>query len=123
MTIASARDEIRRRRHLTPIGVDPLAGPWRILSTGGDYSHELHLADVGAVTCSTCLARHGRRTCWATDRVLQSLGQAKVSEAGDLSDKSEKLSWRSAFDEARRHRSCRDPQAPASNRADHQHHR
>jgi hypothetical protein len=52
MSIASARDEIRRRRKLVPVGADPLVGPWRILSTSGDYSHELRLDNAGVVTSS-----------------------------------------------------------------------
>jgi hypothetical protein len=77
VSIASARDEIRRRRHLVPLG-DPLKGPrWRILSTGGEYSHELRKDEAGDIRCDTCMSRHGRRTCWASARVLDSLGLAK----------------------------------------------
>ena len=76
MSIASAREEIRRRRHLAPLGDNPLLGPWRCLSTDGSYAHELHLDGAGAVTCGTCWTRHGRRLCWASRRVVESLGLA-----------------------------------------------
>jgi hypothetical protein len=98
MSIASARAEIRRRRKLVPVG-DPLKGPWKALSTGGTYVHEMHMDSAGEIVCSTCLAQHGRRTCWATARVLQSLGQAKQA-----TPEPEPGSWRAAFDEDRRRR-------------------
>jgi len=99
VSIASARDEIRRRRKLVPVGADPLKGPWRILSTGGDYSHELHLNTDCEVTCSTCQSRHGRRTCWATARVLESLGQGGHSPGNNPEPGVGSLSWRQLHDE------------------------
>jgi hypothetical protein len=108
VSIASARDEIRRRRKLVPIGVDPLKGPWRCLSTGGDYSHELHMTDVGEVVCSTCRGKYSRDHCWATNRVRQSLGLAKQAtpepEAAIGS-----LSW---LDVAREAATSREPKQP-----------
>jgi hypothetical protein len=98
VSIASAREEIRRRRKLVPIGVDPLAGPWRILSTGGDSSHELRKDEAGDIRCDTCMSRHGRRTCWATARLLDSLGQATPEPAPEPAIGS--LSWRDVFRDA-----------------------
>jgi hypothetical protein len=99
MSIKTAKDEIRRRRHLVPLG-DPLKGPrWRILSTGGEYSHELRKDEAGDIRCDTCMSRHGRRTCWASARVLSALGQAKQA-----TPEPEPGTWRAAFDEARRRR-------------------
>ena len=101
MSIASAREEIRRRRKLVPIGVDPLAGPWRILSTSGDYSHDLHLDPAGVVTCSTCRSKYGRGQCWATERVRLSLGQAKPPEvAAEPEPAVGSLSWRQVVQES-----------------------
>jgi hypothetical protein len=76
MSVRSGIAAIRAARKLVPVGDDPLAGPWRILSTSGEYSHELHLNGAGVVTCSTCRSRHGRSTCWASRRVVESLGLA-----------------------------------------------
>jgi hypothetical protein len=110
VTIASARDEIRRRRHLTPIGVDPLLGPWRCLSTDGSYAHEIHM-DNAAIVCSTCRRKYGRGQCWATNRVRQSLGLARGAPP-----EPDPGSWRAAFEEHqhRHHANGRDHDHPAS---------
>jgi hypothetical protein len=98
VSIASARDEIRRRRKLRPIG-DPLAGPWKALSTGGTYVHEMHLDPAGAVVCSTCRGKYGRGRCWATARVVESLGLAPDA-APEPEPAVGSLSWRDVAREA-----------------------
>ena len=75
MSIKTAKDEIRRRRHLVPLG-DPLRGPWRCLSTDASYAHELHMDSAGEIVCSTCRGKFGRGSCWASARVRESLGPA-----------------------------------------------
>jgi len=101
MSIASAREEIRRRRKLVPTGPDPLAGPWQCLSTDGTYRHLLHLDSAGAVTCSTCRSKYGRGQCWATERVRLSLGQAKPPEvAAEPEPAVGSLSWRQVVQES-----------------------
>ena len=101
MSIASARDEIRRRRKLVPIGPDPLLGPWRILSTSGDYSHELRKDGSGEIRCDTCMSRYGRLSCWASARVVQSLGQARPEAPSEPDEPAVgSLSWRQTFDAA-----------------------
>jgi len=115
VSIASARDEIRRRRKLVPIGVDPLKGPWRILSTGGDYSHELHLDGAGAVTCGTCWTRHGRRLCWASRRVVESLGLAPDAAPEPEPDVGT-LSWLDVVRESRDRSATQTAKQPFSRR-------
>jgi hypothetical protein len=94
MSVRAGIAAIRAARKLGVTGPDPLKGPWRILSTDGSYAHELHMDSAGEVACATCHSRHGRSTCWATARVLDSLGQAKQAIP-----EPEPGSWRAAFEE------------------------
>ena len=101
MSIKTAKDEIRRRRHLVPLG-DPLRGPWRCLSTDASYAHELHMDSAGEIVCSTCRGKFGRGSCWASARVRESLGRADYLVPDN--PEPELGSWRAAFDEDRRRR-------------------
>jgi hypothetical protein len=100
MSVRSGIAAIRAARKLVPdVGADPLVGPWQCLSTDGSYRHLLHWDPAReTVTCSTCHSRHGRLTCWATARVLDSLGPAKQA-----TPEPEPGSWRAAFDEHLHH--------------------
>ena len=101
MSVRSGIAAIRAARKLVPVGDDPLKGPWRILSTSGDYSHELHLDPAGVVVCSTCRSKYGRGQCWATERVRLSLGQAKPPEvAAEPEPAVGSLSWRQVVQES-----------------------
>lgn len=72
MTIATARDEIRSRRHIVVLSRKPWT--WRVLSTAGDYHHVLHWnTALKDIVCDVCRSRYGRGQCWARRRCLAQL--------------------------------------------------
>ena len=68
MSITSTRDEIRLRRRVVEMASDR----WAVLSTAGDYVHEVsYQPALTDFQCDTCWSRSGNRKCWARRRVIE----------------------------------------------------
>jgi len=78
VSIAALRAEIRRRRRV----VELAGGKWQVLSTAGDYHHEVSYGFAFMdFQCDTCMSRFGNRKCWARRRVIEFVQASQVAPA------------------------------------------